>query len=286
MSVLPITRALIALAATSAFAQLASAATVFATDFNATTAGAYADLSVLNSGGVTTDNVTLRSNTGSATTVVDRGAGNMALQFTDNSADAAQTANPRAYSNTFGPLSTTASGENRLSGGFDYTRLLTAVTTATSPTFQFLANSGSATSPGGTVSAISLTVDSNGHVSYANGSTGVDTGFTLVTGTEYHFEFDSDFSSATQDTWSLTVTPVGSATPVIARTGINTRAPNVAVNVIAFLGGVNSTAISAAPFAQIDNINFASSAVPEPASLVAIAGGCVVALRRRRSQRI
>lgn len=248
----------------------ASAAVVFATDFNSTAIGTYANNTVLNSGGVTTDNVTLRSAAGSATAIVDRGSGDHALQFTDNSSDAGLTANPRAYSNTFGPMSTTSTGDNRLVGSFNYTRLLATTSNADSPTFAFAASSDGQVLLSSAQNTIRFAVESNGRLWYANGATNNDSGFTLVTGTEYRFQIDADFSSSTQDTWGLRVTPVGSSTAVVNLTGLGTRAPNVQVNIISMLGGANQGAVNASPFAQIDNISFATQPVPEPTSMACL----------------
>jgi hypothetical protein len=274
-------RFLLAAGFVSATGAAAQAAVVFATDFNNVAPGTYAEGTTLNAGGVTTDNVVLRSVTGSATTIVDRGGGNNALQFTDNSADSALAGNPRAYSSPFGPLSTGATGENRLFGSVDYTRLLSTTAGATSPSFVFIASSAGAQTPNGTNASIQFNVEANGRVYYNNGITGTDTNVTLTPGVEYRFTVDADFSSTTQDTWSLTVTRLSDSVAVFTRTGINTRAPNVAVNLISMLGGLNIGAVNASPSAQIDNINFESGTVPEPAAATVILAAGAALLRRR-----
>jgi hypothetical protein len=283
MSRRPFAITLAALASVFAAAPFASAATVLlATDFDSAATGTYANQSRINPAGPGTSQLTVRVATNTAATVVNRGGTNNALQLTKNADTTGSPQLPGVASNTFSNVSTTATGENQITGSFDYTRLLSTTAGATSPGFQFLINSGGSITPGGAVSAVQLFVESNGRVYYLNGTAVVDSSFTLAAGTEYRFNIAADFSSDTQDTWAFTVTPVGSTTPALTRTGLNTRAANVTPNVFAFNGGISSGAVNAEPFARLDNITFSSAAVPEPAALAAAGLAAAGLLARRR----
>lgn len=282
----------IAVASTALWSgKTASAVVVFATDLDNAALGTLASTDTVNGGGSATDDVKTFSNTGSTIAIVDRGGGNKAMQFTDNSTNAGLAGFPRAASNTFTPLSTNGTGNNRLYGSFDYTRLVSNTGNGSPglPAFVFLISAGNQVLIDASANAIKLSVESDGRIHYTTGGpvAGHDSGVTLTPGTEYHFEIDSDFSSTTQDKWSLKVTPVGSTTPVFNTGWINTFAANVQVNVISMLAGANVTAANASPFVQVDNFNFVAesvTAVPEPsvASLAAILGGSGLFLRRKR----
>lgn len=264
--------------------RMASGAVIFATDFNSTSvASNLTNGTILNSGGVTTDDVTVATGVNSAVAIVDRGGGNLAMQFTDNS-NAADTTVPRAYSATFGPLSTNGTGNNRLFGSFTYTRLVST----NLPAFVFAASANGQQLISTTDNAIRFSVESDGNVYYVHGGASpasVNSGYTLVTGREYRFNVDSDFSSTgtgAQDTWRLTVTDLNSSTQVVDSGWIATRAANVQVNIISMLGGANQGAMNASPFAQIDNISFSATPVPEPTSMAFLLGATGLILRRMR----
>lgn len=259
----------------------AQAGILWAQDFNQiATGGNYADQTTLSSVAGTSDDVGLR--TGGANSnfaVVDRGNGDRALQLLDN--DSSQSTFPKANSANFsGTMSTGGTGNNFLTGGFTYTRLLSQTSNSTSPAFAF-----TATAPGSASGFdLELTVESNGHLFYYNGNTKTDSGFTLATNTEYAFQINADLSSSTQDKWSLKVTPVGSQTPSVNVANLNTMGANFSIVQFSFWGGLNQTAVNSSGFGQIDNINFVAQPVPEPAVagvFIAAAGGALARRKRR-----
>ena len=261
----------------------AQAVIVFATDFNQVATGSsYADQTVLSNAAGTADDVTLRTGGANSNfTIVDRGSGNHALQLVDN--DSSQSTFPKANSSNFsGTMSTTATGNNALSGGFTYTRLLSQTSSTTSPSFAFTASANT----GGFV--LEVTVENDGHVHYftcngAGGTVNTDSGVTLQTGTEYSFQFTADLSSSSQDKWSFQLTPVGSQTPAVNVANLNTIAANASIIQFSFWGGLNQPAVNSAAFGQVDNISFSAQPVPEPATagvVVALAGGLLA--RRKR----
>ena len=250
------------------------------------TGSTYADSTTLSSAAGTTDDVTLRTSgtANSNFTLVDRGSGNHALQFTDN--DSTQSTFPKANSANFsGTMSTTGTGNNSLSGSFSYTRLLSQTSSSTSPSFAF-----TATAPGSASGFdLEVTVENDGHLHYftgngAGGTVNTDSGVVLQTGTEYTFQFGADLSSSSQDKWSLYVATVASPqTALLNVSNLNTMEANFAIVQFSFWGGLNQAGLNSAAFAQVDNISFSANPVPEPASvgLVFVAGGGLL-LRRKR----
>ncbi|HAU38310.1 MAG TPA: hypothetical protein DCX07_11430 [Phycisphaerales bacterium] len=259
-------------------ADTSSANVLVQTDFNSATVKNYANNELI--GGSTDSDLTARVASGYTSTqivsVVDLGGGNHALQFTDGSTDAN---GPKALKTiTAGDVTTGATGNNHVNIVFDLTLLSL---TGTRPTFQFLLNSGTQESSGGTVSAVQFRVTGAAIVKYNNGTTEI-TGPTLTVGTTYRFTATADLSSDTQDTWSLNVAPVTDLNnPVVNASGLGTRAANVTPGIIVFNGGVDGGTLNTSPYVQLDNISI--SAVPEPATLGALTlGGILLSAARRR----
>lgn len=206
--------------------------------------------------------------------VADSGGGDNVLQFTDNNGAAAPFA---GISQTFSPLSTGASGENQMSASFTFERLAVSNTSGTS-LFSFGTSTSSVSA---TTSAIQFQMNNqNGVFAYFDGTSFTNSGFTLSTGTEYRFEIFGDFSSDTQDTWSVQIFD-GASLEFDSMT-LDTRAANLAVDSFVVSIGANSNNNSPEPFAQIDDL--VATAIPEPTStaLFGAAGFGLMWLRRRR----
>lgn len=213
--------------------------------------------------------------------VVDKGSGNFAARLSDNNS----VVNDSTLHANFSGVSTTGTGNNIISGSFDYTAL--ALSSGTRGNFVFgLGTSGSIASSG-TTTAVQLIFNNGQSVSYVNGGTTVAVpSLTLATGTAYRFAITANFGSDTQDTWALTITNLSTSTEVSSITGISTRAANITPGAVFFSAATFDSRLSPDPQLELDNINFVStSAIPEPGTYALLFGTAslmAVALRRRR----
>lgn len=240
--------------------------------------------------------------------VVDKGSGNKALQLTDNAGTGVGANYPALFSSTtqslsaFGAtqqpgfsLSTTSTGFNQLSGSFDITMLLAS--NASNPRFLFNIQSPLQENSSGGNSLIFIQILGTGALSFNNGiSSGAPNLVTnaalttLAQNTTYRFSYTLDLSSATQDTWSLTVSSVSGSTvtPIFTQSNLNTTLANGTPTVAGYRGGLGTTQLNASPAWELDNISLVASdgiAIPEPASFATLGGlaafGCTLMLRRR-----
>lgn len=207
--------------------------------------------------------LTLATSTGT-TLAISGTAGANVLKFTDNQAGGSA---PTAYSNVFTGVSTTATGNNRILGCFDFTPL--SVASGNAPSFVFminadgLVNSGPSSSVMITFAPTAGVTNSPVGVSYTDGGTSSGNVATLSANTRYRVELTADYSktgAGNFDTYSFIIRNLDAATihyrsPAV----INTRANADKVpNRIAFYGGASSTVANSSPFFQIDNIRFIS----------------------------
>ncbi|MEM6822575.1 MAG: PEP-CTERM sorting domain-containing protein [Verrucomicrobiota bacterium] len=256
-----LTAALMVFAATQSWA-----ATLISTDFNSATVATYTDGQVINSGGATTDDISVFSNNALNFVSVAGGA-DRSLTITDNNASAATS----GINAGFSAISTGASGENLMTSSFDFTRL------GGGGTAIFHYSTGGNT-PSGANTAIQFQVNANSGVLGLFNGTSFQSGlFTLTTGTEYTFEINGDFSSTTQDSWSLNIYTGGLGGTVVYdstsdfASGINTRAADIAVSNFAISTGATPANNNASPYGELDNLSIVS--VPEPSTYVLLAAG-------------
>ncbi|HSI07254.1 MAG: hypothetical protein ACAH89_15420 [Rariglobus sp.] len=219
------------------------------------------------------------ASTGYASVTTVSGANN-ALTFVDNSSGSV----PIAYSSLSG-LSTNGTGNNSLTGSFDFRIINTGGTVGT---LVFAVNSGTNTSTSGVVSSVQiLFAGLNVQVQSAAGVSG--TLATLSYATDYRLGLVADYSSTTQDSYSFTITDLGTSGIVYSSGVINTRAANAGFGTILFNGAGNAGGGNANPYFQLDNLNFTAqniSAIPEPATaaVFAAAGALLLAGLRVRNR--
>ncbi|MEM6332054.1 MAG: PEP-CTERM sorting domain-containing protein [Planctomycetota bacterium] len=282
------TKSTLTLVTAAALCQSASAATILATNFDATTPGSFADAAVINAGGATTDDLTVGAgNAGAATPnnggttgvdVVTESVGDNALHLTKSIDQFVADGRPFVFADIAG-VSTDATGDNLLSADFSYTRLSSG---GGEPLFQFLINTAGALNAGLSQTIIQVEI-ANGILRYRDGNANTLAGLTLDPDVEYLIDIDIDFSDATQDTWSLEVaTAANPGTLLVDVDGIDTRVANAEPGIVLWKGGANPGANFPTAFAAIDDIDFQSAAIPEPATLALAAAGLLLAAGRRR----
>lgn len=205
--------------------------------------------------------------------VVDLGSGNHAVKFTDNAASGLL-----GLTKSLTGISTTGTGNNHISGGFDFV-VLSGAHTSSQMNFS-IGQSGSAPASTSTQQA-NLRLRANGQVYYINSAgSAVSLSTNLTLNRAYHVDVTVELSSDTQDTWSFTITDLTTHTVFASESNINTKWQNGTPDRIFFDGNYGLSATSANPFIQMDNINF--SVVPEPATMGLLAVGGVLSLLRRR----
>jgi hypothetical protein len=219
------------------------------------------------------------SSSGYASIVTESGA-DKALTFTDNSGGGT----PIAYSSLSG-LSTNATGNNSLTGSFDFRIINTGGTVGT---MVFAVNSGTNTSTSSAVTSVQiLFAGLNVQVQTAAGNSG--TLATLSYATDYRLSLVADYSSTTQDSYSFTITDLGASGIVYSSGVINTRAANAGFGTLLFNGAANAGGANTNPYFQLDNLGFTAqniSAIPEPSTtaVVAALGVLILAGVKRRSR--
>ncbi len=259
-------------------ASTASAATLFATDFDSATLGAYADGTTINNGGVTTDDllVAVPAAPDQIAEVIDQGGGNQALQFTDNS-----TTNfngPRA-TNTF---ATTSSGV--IYGQIDVTALAVTVGARSNLAIQ-ITDGGT-----GPASVLDINILGSGVVQVKGGNgTPVGAGIwegvatqnalTMNLGDTYRFSFEIDLS-APRDNGTITITNLANAADT-ATVNWNTRLIDGSVDTLLLNNGANTGAASSDPSQIVDNIIIQTTPIPEPATMALLGLGAVLTVKRR-----
>ncbi len=287
------------LAATAMAAATGQAATIFSTDFNSATVGAYANDAIINSGIPNTDDLKVRNTLGTGGTtlgvpeVVTVSGTNQALRITrSDSTNALWIHNNSTINSAWSTVSTDATGNNKMTVSFDLKRLNVgdANPVANVAGFRFLL--GQAETSSSTVTGVDFIVRAKsgtdgGIVRYQNGST-LTTLPTSGTGsvridleTNYRFDFNVDLSNATQDTWDFKITNLDTSSVIYTSGTLNTRLANVLpTHAVWNFSDVDGGNVDSDPGYLLDNLNVA--AVPEPASLGLIGAAGLLAMRRRR----
>jgi len=254
---------LAALAAGSA----ASADVLVQANFDGVSTGQYTTGQTVDGLAVTGDSTSLLMD------VVDLGSGNHAVKFTDNAASGLL-----GLTKSITGISTTGTGNNYITGGFDFVVFSGA---STSSQMNFSIGQSGTTPASTSTQQANLRLRASGQVYYINSAgsqTSLATNLTLDRA--YHVDITVNLSSDTQDIWSFTITDLTTQTVFASLSDISTRWQNGTPDRIFFDGNYGLSATSANPFIQMDNINF--SVIPEPATMGLLAVGGVLALLRRR----
>lgn len=231
----------------------------------------------------TIDGLDVRIPSGFGVDVVSVSDGNNALRLVDNSSSGNQNFYARyQVPDAADAISTTGTGNNIITGSFEYTRL--TLPSGTAGSFRFFINQAEDVQ---NVQTAYLRIN-GGQIQYANGTGGTSTvpapddgGVTIDYDITYKIHITVDLSSDSQDVWKFSVADTEDSV-LWASDWMNTRSANILPSAFVFNGGVNGTPTSASPYAQIDNIQF--SVVPEPAgALVAGLGLMGLVARRRRT---
>jgi hypothetical protein len=207
------------------------------------------------------------------------------LQFTDNSTTGSE---PRAV-DTFGTanISTTASGNNLLTGSFDF--VLPQTTDTYTPAIDIYLNAGQ-DSLGANNSLfvirlrdgqVQLRDDTSSNSYSAINAANTTTALALVGGTSYTIDFSADLSS-TRDTYSLSVSNTLTNGVLASETNRLTLADDITPDRLVLNGGILANAVDADPFVRIDNVQLEANPVPEPGSLVLLGVGTLLITSRRR----
>ena len=259
-------------------------ASILTTDFNSATVGNITS-NVSSPGIPGTDGMFSLADSTRSLAIADTGGGNNVLQLIDNDAVVASS-RPTAYKQFTG-----GAGSNLITGSY-HLRILN--TGQPFLLYTFINASGAVQS--GTNTAVSFNIrTSTGVLQYYYNNTDSftvpDTTFKAVINTDYLFSVSLDYSNAIQDKWRLQVATVAAPGVILYDTntdfptGVDTRAANVTPGALAWYGGANGAAISASPFAQIDNLNFDMSLVPEPSTAAFLGLGLLGIVIRRTGRR-
>ena len=212
--------------------------------------------------------------------IADKGSGNYAVRLSDNNTAASNS----IIQTNFTGVSTTGTGNNILSGSFDFTPL--ALSNGSRGNLVFGIATANTTSTGPS-NAVQFFINADLTVNYTNGVTTVTVpSLTLVAGTSYRIGINANFGSDTQDTWGFSITNTSTSTELSSLSGLSTRGANITPGSLYFSAGTFDARISSDPHVELDNINFvATSAIPEPGTYALLVGAgalMMVSLRRRR----
>ncbi|MBN8707748.1 MAG: hypothetical protein J0I10_00080 [Verrucomicrobia bacterium] len=203
---------------------------------------------IINAGAASVEQMNVVANATNSVEVITTGGADRALQFTDNSST--NTSNG-IVSKAVSGLSTSDSGNNYVQLAYEFTPRLPAGTPATNlPTLFFLINS-SGINPGGTVTAIQISMRGLNFSAITGGAN--PPAVALIQNHRYKVDAYLDLGSTTQDTWGYTLTDLTTSTVLDTRSGLLTRAPNIVPTMIVFNGNGNTTGYNASPYIAVDN---------------------------------